>query len=320
MAMERFRFANLPIPPIEYSPEHLRQAFRILELYFNQLDSLTPNQAQSYRADNFYGGTFSGDVTGGDVTADSVTTDLLTAAQAYIFALTASATTVGYLNADAIYNRRYLGSQAMIGDVYANYFYGNGRYISTAYNQIISNTDQAAGALGTAYAITYDTTDFPDGITVTNNSRITFAESGIYTITYSIQFENDNNTSETIDIWLRYEGTDIAGSNSRFGIPPRKSAGVPSTLIAVTPITVDVENDGDYIEIMWHPSDLGVTIEHYPAVAASPGVTPAIPATPSVIVGVTFASAQFPPTKRVAPLPVFGFGQLGTVTVTTNLG
>jgi hypothetical protein len=301
------------VPPVEYDQRYHTDLIRILRLYFNQLDSLTPNQANSYRADNFYGGNF----TGGNVTADTVTVDLLNAYQAYIFALTAQATTVSYLNADAIYNRRYLGSEAMIGNVYSNYFYGNGRYISTAYNQLISNTDQAAGALGTAYAVTYDTTDFPDGITVTNNSRITFAESGVYTITYSIQFENDNNTSETIDIWFRYEGTDITGSNSRFGIPPRKSAGVPSTLIAVTPFTVDIENDGDYIEIMWHPSDLAVTIEHYNAVAASPGVTPAIPATPSVIVGVTFVSAQFPPAKRVAPLPVFGFGKVGDVTVST---
>jgi hypothetical protein len=311
MALERFRASPLPIPPAEYSPEHFRQLIRVIELYFSQLDSLTPNQAESYRANNFYGGNFTGE----NVTADAVTVDLLNAYQAYIFALTAQATTVSYLNADAIYNRRYLGSQAMIGDVYSNYFYGNGRYISTPYNQLISNTDQAAGSLGTAYAVTYDTTDFPDGITVTNNSRITFAESGVYVITYSIQFENDNNTSETIDIWFRYEGTDIAGSNSRFSMPPRKSVGVSSTLIAVTPFTVDIENDGDYIEIMWHPSDLGVTIEHYNAVAASPGVTPAIPATPSVIVGVTFVSAQFPPVKRVAPLPVFGFGKVGDVTV-----
>ena len=317
MAMERFQAPALPVPPVEYDQRYHTDLIRILRLYFNQLDSLTPNQANSYRADNFYGGTFNGDLVGGDVTADSVTTDLLTATQAYIFALTAQATTVSYLNADAIYNRRYIGSGAMIADVYSNYFYGNGRYISTPYNQLISNTDQAAGALGTAYAVTYDTTDFPDGITVTNNSRITFAESGVYVIIYSIQFENDNNTTETIDIWFRYEGTNIAGSNSRFGIPPRKSAGVPSTLIAVTPFTVDIENDGDYVEIMWHPSDLGVTIEHYNAVAASPGVTPAIPATPSVIVGVTFVSAQFPLAKRVAPLPVFGFGQVGNVTVTT---
>jgi hypothetical protein len=316
MAMERFQAPALPVPPVEYDQKYHTDLIRILRLYFNQLDSLTPNQANSYRADNFYGGTFNGDLVGGDVTADSVTTDLLTATQAYIFALTAQATTVSYLNADAIYNRRYIGSSAMIGDVYANFFYGSGKYISTPYNQLISNTDQAAGALGTAYAVTYDTTDFPDGITITSGSRITFADTGVYNITYSIQFENDNNTTETVDIWLRYKGTDIAGTNSRFSLPPRKSVGVPSTLIAVTPIMVDVEADGDYIQIMWHPSDLGVTIEHYNAVTASPGVTPAIPATPSVIVGVTFISAQFPPAKRVAPLPVFGFGQVGNVTVT----
>jgi hypothetical protein len=313
MAMEKFQAPALPVPPVEYDQRYHTDLIRILRLYFNQLDSLTPNQANSYRADNFYGGNF----TGSNVTADSVTTDLLTAYQALIFALTAQATTVSYLNADAIYNRRYVGSEAMIGSVYSNFFYGSGKYLSTPYNQLISNSDQVAGSLGTAYAVTYDTTDFPNGITVTSNSRITFADTGIYNITYSIQFENDNNSTEYIDIWLRYKGTDIAGTNSRFSMPPRKSVSVPSTLIAVTPIMVDVEADGDYIEIMWHPSDTGVTIEHYNAVTASPGVTPAIPATPSVIVGVTFISAQFPPTKRVAPLPVFGFGQVGTVTVYT---
>jgi len=309
MALEKFRAPAIPLPPDQYNRQQFDEIFRALRIYFNQLDSLTPNQADSYRADNFFGG---------DLSVDTATVDLLNVVQAYIFALTAKATTVSYLNSDAIYNRRYIGSSAMIGDVYANYFYGNGRYISTAYNQIISNTDQVAAALDVAYAVTYDTTDFPNGITVTNNSRITFAESGIYTITYSIQFENSNNDTESVDIWLRYEGTDIAGTNSRFGMPPRKSSGDPSTLIAVTPITVDIENDGDYIQIMWHPSDLGVTIQHYDAVAYSLGVTPAIPATPSVIVGVTFISAQFPPAKRVAPLPVFGFGQVGSVTVFTT--
>ena len=90
MALEKFRASPLPIPPSEYSPEHFRQLIRVIELYFSQLDSLTPNQAESYRANNFYGGNF----TGGNVTADAVTVDLLNAYQAYIFALTAQATTV----------------------------------------------------------------------------------------------------------------------------------------------------------------------------------------------------------------------------------
>lgn len=49
MGMEKFRFGNLPIPPSDYSPEHIRQAFRILEIYFNQLDSQTPLQAEYFR-------------------------------------------------------------------------------------------------------------------------------------------------------------------------------------------------------------------------------------------------------------------------------
>lgn len=61
MAMKFFRFGTLPIPPSDYSPEHLRQAFRVLELYFSQLDSQTPLQNESYTGINFYGGLFSGD-------------------------------------------------------------------------------------------------------------------------------------------------------------------------------------------------------------------------------------------------------------------
>lgn len=64
MALERFKPTPLPLPPQEYSPAYILQFIRTLELYFSQLESLTPNQASSYRADNFYGGAFSGDDVG----------------------------------------------------------------------------------------------------------------------------------------------------------------------------------------------------------------------------------------------------------------
>lgn len=60
MAMERFKASPLAVPPSEYNQQYMVQLIRILGLYFTQLDSLTPNQAQSYRADNFYGGLFTG--------------------------------------------------------------------------------------------------------------------------------------------------------------------------------------------------------------------------------------------------------------------
>ena len=61
MALEKFKATPLPVPTPDYSQQYMTQLIRVLGLYFSQLDSLTPNQAQSYRADNFYGGVFYGD-------------------------------------------------------------------------------------------------------------------------------------------------------------------------------------------------------------------------------------------------------------------
>ena len=59
MAMESFKAQPLPhLAPSEVVPrviqDHTHQLLRVLGLYFRQLDSLTPNQAESYRADIFY--------------------------------------------------------------------------------------------------------------------------------------------------------------------------------------------------------------------------------------------------------------------------
>ena len=58
MALDKFNFPPLPNPPLEYDPQHLRQMYRTLEIYFSQLDSNTPNHAQQYTADRFVGGIF----------------------------------------------------------------------------------------------------------------------------------------------------------------------------------------------------------------------------------------------------------------------
>ena len=57
MALTAFKHSPLPNPTLEYDAQYVRQLIRVIELYFNQLDSLTPNQAQSYTADAFIGGT-----------------------------------------------------------------------------------------------------------------------------------------------------------------------------------------------------------------------------------------------------------------------
>jgi hypothetical protein len=67
MALVGFRAPALPLPPGQYDARQQNELVRSLRLYFNLIDSLTPQQAQSYKAQNFFGGTFSGTAFNGGV-------------------------------------------------------------------------------------------------------------------------------------------------------------------------------------------------------------------------------------------------------------
>jgi len=280
MALERFRAPALPIPNAEYDQRTMTDIIRALRLYFNQLDSLTPNQAESYRADNFYGGEFDGTV----MTANNVATSTLTATYSNVSSMMSE-----FIRSKGFLGGNYTGGSYIGTNFYGGFFHGDGRYLSTPYNQITSDQDQT-GAVATATAVTFNTNEFPGSISIVSNSRITFGEKGIYLFNYSLAFTNPTNDAQDIDIWYRYKGTNIANSNSRFTIPARKSTGNNSYLIAVTPYTISMVADNDYVELMFRVTDATVTLEHLAAVAAAPGVTPAIPATPSVILTIQFIS------------------------------
>lgn len=313
MALDKFRAAPLPNPPAQYDPQYLRQVIRALEAYFSQLDSRTPNNAQKYTADEFVGGSFSGT----DITATNVSTVRLDALGGNIDTLTTQETFSDFTRSNSMQVDVAEIVSLTVDNVYGGQFYGDGRWLETPYNQFQSDQDQTAASVDVAYAVTMNQDDFPNGITLVSNSRITVSDEGVYLINISIQFQNDTNSIETVDVWFRRNGTDIPASNSQFSMAARKSAGIPSSLIAAVPFMVDLAAN-DYIQIMWRPSVTTVTIQHLPAVAASPGVTPAIPATPSVLVNIALVSAQHPPVVRVAPLPVFGFGQIGAISVVTR--
>jgi hypothetical protein len=58
MALDRFKAAPIPNAPTQYDAQYMRQVIRVIENYFSQLDSRTPNNAQQYSADLFVGGIF----------------------------------------------------------------------------------------------------------------------------------------------------------------------------------------------------------------------------------------------------------------------
>ena len=159
-----------------------------------------------------------------------------------------------------------------------------GKFINNPHGAFQDSTDQTAANTTTAYAVTFNTTDFSNGVTIASNSRITVADSGIWNLQFSIQFTNTTNSSQDVDVWFRVNGTNVANSNNRFGFAPRKGAGDPYHIVAALNYFVSL-NATDYVEIMWRPTDIGVQIEQYAA-----GTSPTRPAVPSAIVTMSFVS------------------------------
>jgi hypothetical protein len=160
-----------------------------------------------------------------------------------------------------------------------------GTGIRLPYGAFQDSTDQVAASTTVAYPVTFDTTDFSNGVTVASNSRITVANAGLYNLQFSIQLTNNTNASQDVDVWFRVNGTNVPASNSRFGLAPRKSAGDPFHLIMALNYFVSL-NATDYVEIVWRTTDTGVYIEHYPVSAS-----PTRPAIPSAIATLSFVSA-----------------------------
>jgi len=150
------------------------------------------------------------------------------------------------------------------------------RQYDASYGGFSSTLDQT-GSISAGTAITYNTVDISDGITIASNSRITVPKTGIYNLQFSAQFKNVENTQEDVIIWFRVNGVDLANSTTQATIPARKSASIFGYGVTAWNIFLSL-TAGQYVEIIWLPTVATLTMEHLPA-----SVSPAYPAIPSVI-------------------------------------
>jgi hypothetical protein len=150
------------------------------------------------------------------------------------------------------------------------------RAFANNYGGFSSTLDQT-GSISAGTAVTYNTVDISDGITVASNSRITVPSTGIYNLQFSAQFKNVENTQEDVTIWFRVNGVDLANSATQTTIPARKSASIFGYGVTAWNIFLSL-TAGQYVEIVWLPTVATLTMEHLPA-----SVSPAYPAIPSVI-------------------------------------
>lgn len=157
----------------------------------------------------------------------------------------------------------------------------------TAGTRIVAQLTGTAGGTGT-YTVSASQTVSSTTITGDLPSKIQVSQEGLYNVQFSAQFVNTTNDTQTASVWFRKNGTDVAGSNTQFGVKPRKSTGDPSQFVAALNYFIEL-SENDFVEVMWRVTDSGVSLEHFDAITAS-GTTPAIPATPSIILTVTFVS------------------------------
>jgi hypothetical protein len=312
----------MPVPPAQYSQQYGTQLIRVLGVYFSQLDSRTPIQADAFIGGTFEGTTFTGDqFTGGDFDGGTFTGD------------------------------HFVG-----GD-----FTGSGLGVTLPYGSFYDTTNQAGGSVTTEYPMRLATTDISSGVSVGSRSaaftgsialtvltvasgltglvfpgmliagttvsadtyvvdqlsgtlggvgtytvsvsqtvtsraltgamatKLTVTSAGIYNLQFSAQFINTDVAAHDIDIWFRKNattptGAGIANSNSIFTVHS-SHGGIDGRLIASLNYVFQLAA-ADFLEIMWHGDDLGISIA---TIAA--GSTPTTPQAPGVIATLQFVSA-----------------------------
>ena len=148
------------------------------------------------------------------------------------------------------------------------------------YGAFSDTTDQVPAAANTAYPITLNTTDVSNNVSVVSGSQITFANTGVFNLQWSGQFQNTDTQLHDATVWLKQNGVDIAGSTGYFGVP-NSHGGVSGHTIVGWNYFLFVEA-GDYIQLYWEADSTDVTLQFYPSALA-----PVKPSTASVVVTVT---------------------------------
>lgn len=137
-----------------------------------------------------------------------------------------------------------------------------------AYIQAFDTTDQT-GNIAAATAVTYNSGTTGTGINVVASSQLTFTAAGTYMLCPSIQFFNSTAADQDVTVWFRKNGSNIAASATIMTVPKLADGGQAFFQIVFT----DTVTAGQYIEMMWLPENVGVTIDY-----TAPGaIAPAIP-------------------------------------------
>ena len=168
-----------------------------------------------------------------------------------------------------------------------------GSSLSLPFIAASDSTDQITANADTPTVVKWDTLEAGSGFELNAPGSATALVSGIYKITYSLQFVNTDNAIHNAAVWLKVNNVDVPRSTTVFTLQARKSAGVFNFLCGYSEVVFSLEA-GDELELYWaadaayrvSPARDGIYIEHLPVQT----VPYARPAVPSAIGSITFVS------------------------------
>jgi hypothetical protein len=147
---------------------------------------------------------------------------------------------------------------------------------SVPYGAFQSLVDQTIVSANTAYAMTLDTTDYSNGVTTSNSSRMNVKNAGVYNFQWSGQFVNTDSQLHDVSVWLRKNGSDVVGSTGFISVP-NKHGGVDGHSIVGWNYFLELAAN-DYIEIWWSATSTSISLQHLPT-----QTSPTRPSTASLI-------------------------------------
>ena len=181
-----------------------------------------------------------------------------------------------------------------LGELFGN---DGGSFIGFPHIGASDSTLQYATAANTPTVVKWNTLDAGSGFTLNTNSTATALISGVYKITYSLQFANNDNAIHDAIVWLRLNGStsanDVASSTTVFTLQARKSALLPNYVCGYSEVVFTM-NAGDSVGLWWGTDQAatsggatGIYID-YRAAQTTPMAYPAVP---SSLGSITFVSA-----------------------------
>jgi len=136
------------------------------------------------------------------------------------------------------------------------------------------DTRTQSGSANVSQSIQFNSTDYSQGVTISNNTRIVLANVGVYNIQFSAQLVDTGAGDSIIHIWIKKNGQNVPNSAGRIFLQANKE------VIASWNYVVPATSPNDYYELVWQSTDADARILYEAA-------TGNIPAIPSIILTVT---------------------------------